>query len=414
MAAVTKSSSSGSRTRLKSAAPIATCSANEPAWVNPGWVCSGQTCACPDRHHSQRPQPTTNGTVTRSPTATFETRRPAPAITPANSWPGTCGSDTGSCPRQACQSDRQTPVARTSMTTPSREQSGRATSTIRNGPPISSKATARTSHFYQPCSSRLRPPRERRQPDSAASNPQSSRNEVMTTVTPRNGQIGRRHPRGTQEPRLMSRRDPRSGARVRVRLPGTPVVVGLRDPLRRSVAVILRDGVAGDSTPAAGRQLSHVSRYSSVRPGHGSRPAPTVERGRRICLELQLPDATVAHHAGGEGDGRRRARWIVVPRTRARTHGVSRISLTAGRRTTNPHDEAAASPPETGDGAGTLFSQAERVSPSSSSRALSCRRKSGVSRTMLARLGRNGTPASAAAAKWAAPFDRGMLERWMH
>ena len=50
------------------------------------------------------------------------------------------------------------------------------------------------------------------------------------------------------------------------------------------------------------------------------------------------------------------------PRTRARTHGVSRLSLTAGRRTTNPHDEAAASPPETGDGAGTLFSVAERVS----------------------------------------------------
>ena len=79
------------------------------------------------------------------------------------------------------------------------------------------------------------------------------------------------------------------------------------------------------------------------------------------------------------------------PRTRARTHGVSRISLTAGRQTTNPHDGAAASPPETGDGAGTLFSQAERVSPSSSSWALSCRRELGVSRTMLARLARDGT-----------------------
>jgi hypothetical protein len=34
------------------------------------------------------------------------------------------GSATGSCPFQACQSDRQTPVAPTAMTTPSAGQAG--------------------------------------------------------------------------------------------------------------------------------------------------------------------------------------------------------------------------------------------------------------------------------------------------
>ncbi|MDF2576164.1 MAG: EamA family transporter, partial [Agromyces sp.] len=63
-----------------------------------------------------------NGAVTRSPTvqpASPGTSRPISAISPANSWPGTCGSATlSSWPIQACQSLRQTPVARTRMTAP--------------------------------------------------------------------------------------------------------------------------------------------------------------------------------------------------------------------------------------------------------------------------------------------------------
>ena len=43
-------------------------SANDPQWVKPGCCWSGQTWASPARHHSHRPQPQTNGTVTRSPT----------------------------------------------------------------------------------------------------------------------------------------------------------------------------------------------------------------------------------------------------------------------------------------------------------------------------------------------------------
>ena len=42
-AAVTKSTDSGSRTRLVSAAWIATFSANDPGPVKPGWVWSGHT-----------------------------------------------------------------------------------------------------------------------------------------------------------------------------------------------------------------------------------------------------------------------------------------------------------------------------------------------------------------------------------
>ena len=46
-------------------------------------------------------------------------RGPTATTVPAYSCPGMWGSATGSCPRQACQSDRQTPVAATSTTTPS-------------------------------------------------------------------------------------------------------------------------------------------------------------------------------------------------------------------------------------------------------------------------------------------------------
>ncbi len=95
-AAVTKSTPSGSRTRLKSAARTTTRSANDPGWVNPGWVWSGQTCACPVTHHEHRPHPFTKGAVTRSPTAKPLTSGPTLVTTPANSWPGTMGSGTGS------------------------------------------------------------------------------------------------------------------------------------------------------------------------------------------------------------------------------------------------------------------------------------------------------------------------------
>ena len=46
-------------------------SAKDPQCVNPGCCWSGHTCALPDRHHSHRPHPHTNGTVTG--------RRPASA-----------------------------------------------------------------------------------------------------------------------------------------------------------------------------------------------------------------------------------------------------------------------------------------------------------------------------------------------
>ena len=68
-AAATKSRASGRCTMLKSAAGIATSSANEPAMVKPGCNCWGQICASPETHHEHRPQPQTNGAVTRSPIA---------------------------------------------------------------------------------------------------------------------------------------------------------------------------------------------------------------------------------------------------------------------------------------------------------------------------------------------------------
>ena len=95
--------------------------------MNPGWVCRGHTCASPARQYSHRPQPHANGTVTRSPTFHRVTSGPASAITPANSCPPMCGRVTGSCPFQACQSDRHTPVAPTAMTAPSGGQAGSAT-----------------------------------------------------------------------------------------------------------------------------------------------------------------------------------------------------------------------------------------------------------------------------------------------
>ena len=134
-AAVTKSTDDGSATRFASAAWTATNSANDPGPVNPGWVCRGHTCASPARQYSHRPQPQANGTVTRSPGRQRVTSDPVAATIPANSCPPMCGSGTGSCPFQACQSDRHTPVAPTAMTTPSTGHAGSATSTSSGAAP---------------------------------------------------------------------------------------------------------------------------------------------------------------------------------------------------------------------------------------------------------------------------------------
>ena len=127
-AAVTKLTPAGSVIRLASAACTATSSAKDPGPVKPGCVCRGQTWALPARQNSHRPQPQAKGTVTRSPGRQRVTSGPAAATTPANSCPPMCGSPTGSCPFQACQSDRHTPVAPTMMTTPSAGQAGAGTS----------------------------------------------------------------------------------------------------------------------------------------------------------------------------------------------------------------------------------------------------------------------------------------------
>jgi hypothetical protein len=126
-AAATKSTVSGTETRFTSAAWTATSSAKDPGPVNPGCVCSGHTWALPARQYWHRPQPHTKGTVTRSPARQLVTSGPVCATTPASSCPPMCGSTTGSCPRQACQSDRHTPLAPTAMTTPSGGQAGSAT-----------------------------------------------------------------------------------------------------------------------------------------------------------------------------------------------------------------------------------------------------------------------------------------------
>ncbi len=128
LAAVTASTASGRPTRFVSAAWMATRSANDPGPVNPGWVWSGQTCASPARQYSHRPQPQAKGTVTRSPGCHRVTAGPAWVMVPASSCPGMCGRRTVSCPFQACQSDRHTPVAPTLITTPSSGHDGSGTS----------------------------------------------------------------------------------------------------------------------------------------------------------------------------------------------------------------------------------------------------------------------------------------------
>eukprot|EP01046_Picozoa_sp_COSAG06_P016077 COSAG06_NODE_1052_length_10949_cov_42.211797_12_plen_160_part_00 len=82
-----------------------------------------------------------NGTATRSPIENVVTPSPRDAITPLSSCPGVKGrpwsSMSLSWPLQPCQSLRQTPVARTSMTTPPGGATGTGTSSTRIGPPNS-------------------------------------------------------------------------------------------------------------------------------------------------------------------------------------------------------------------------------------------------------------------------------------
>ena len=148
LAAVAKSTWSGRATRLLSAACSATYSANEPQWVNPGCSWSGQTWALPSRHHEHRPQPQTNGTVTRSPTCHRVTPAPVSTTSPASSCPGTCGNAMSSCPAQACQSLRHIPVAATRTTTPPAGADGSGTSVTRGCDPAASTTIARTATPY--------------------------------------------------------------------------------------------------------------------------------------------------------------------------------------------------------------------------------------------------------------------------
>ena len=90
---------------------------------------------CSLAHSAHDPQAHTNGTVTRSPTCHPLTNTPSAAMRPASSCPATCGSATpGSWPCQLCQSLRQTPVASTSITTPSGAGSGSGASAPPAGP----------------------------------------------------------------------------------------------------------------------------------------------------------------------------------------------------------------------------------------------------------------------------------------
>ena len=138
-----KSTSSGTATRLVSAACSATYSANEPQWVKPGCCWSGQTCALPPRHHSQRPHPHTKGTVTRSPTSHRVTPGPTSTTSPASSCPGTCGKAMSSWPAHACQSLRHIPVATTRTTTPPAGAEGRVTFLTSGCDIVPSTTTAR-------------------------------------------------------------------------------------------------------------------------------------------------------------------------------------------------------------------------------------------------------------------------------
>ena len=96
--------------------------------------------------------------------------------------PGTCGSGTTSWPRQACQSDRQIPVALTSITTPARGHSGLGTLATRSGEPPTSKTTRRSAPILQRVARRASRPGTTTR--TAISSPKSSASSCLSAWRP--------------------------------------------------------------------------------------------------------------------------------------------------------------------------------------------------------------------------------------
>ena len=71
----------------------------------------------PRRHSGQAPQYRLGSTATRSPTASWSTPRPMATTSPANSWPGTIGSEGANSPSRMWRSVPQMPHAATATTT---------------------------------------------------------------------------------------------------------------------------------------------------------------------------------------------------------------------------------------------------------------------------------------------------------
>ena len=122
--------SSGSATRLTSAQSSATSSANEPqcgearlALAVADLLVAGHALLAGAARAHER-----DGDA-RRPTRHARTSGPTASITPASSWPGTCGNArmSGSWPIQPCQSERHRPVASTRTTAPCEGGVGSAT-----------------------------------------------------------------------------------------------------------------------------------------------------------------------------------------------------------------------------------------------------------------------------------------------
>ncbi len=212
---------SGSRTRLAWARGTATRCANEPGRVNPGCNWFGTDLGITGQRrirsaHSPGRRVRSPGHPPASPIP------PGPTATtvPANSCPGMIGKATGSCPRQACQSDRHTPVAATSTTTPS---SGHSASSIVNH--RGQHADLGIHHSTHSCDRRPTPARHQRcrlrmKPTVRAPSPVVP----VSTSPPAGGPVRRRASPGrapTDKPREQqgnslpcrcSRRPPRSAS----------------------------------------------------------------------------------------------------------------------------------------------------------------------------------------------------------
>ena len=100
--------------------------------MKPGWKSRSQICVSPSRHgsHDAAAAAERHGHAVADRQAAHRRARPRRPRRTARAR-GTCGSAIdGSWPIQPCQSLRQTPVARTSTTTPSGAQTGSATASI--------------------------------------------------------------------------------------------------------------------------------------------------------------------------------------------------------------------------------------------------------------------------------------------